>query len=366
MKRFLTVISLFLLPVVLFYALLATVMYNTRELAEMDELIPATVSGELKLYGTGYHENFFTYKHRVTSELAPELLVLGTSRSMQISGDFFSEKSFYNAGGGVRNVANYSEFLQALPKESLPKTLLVVLDQDMFNTPWRQANFGGLSFGDLEMKPLDTLLRLGFSYGDGKFSILSTLLPKPGVYGLAASASGSGFATDGSYRYGKTAELNLQEPEKNFSSVYRNIDFNELRFQGCDTPDATALEQLDGFLSFCRENNIHVVGFLPPFPPAVITRMEAAGKYGYLDTLYSEIAARFEAAGGEFFDFTSMPDTQDVEYIDGFHGGDRVYGYIIRSLSEQSALLKPLIDRENTEALLAQPSENPRVLPFEN
>lgn len=86
MKRFLTVISLFLLPVVLFYALIATVMYNTRELAEMDELVPATVSGELKLYGTGYHENFFTYKHRVTSELAPELLVLGTSRSMQISG----------------------------------------------------------------------------------------------------------------------------------------------------------------------------------------------------------------------------------------------------------------------------------------
>ena len=120
MKRFLTVISLFLLPVVLFYALLATVMYNTRELAEMDELVPATVSGELKLYGTGYHENFFTYKHRVTSELARELLVLGTSRSMQISGDFFSEKSFYNAA----TLPTTPSFCRRFPKKACPKPCL--------------------------------------------------------------------------------------------------------------------------------------------------------------------------------------------------------------------------------------------------
>lgn len=45
MKRFLIVISLFLLPIAVFYGLLAAVMFNTRELAVMDELVPATVSG---------------------------------------------------------------------------------------------------------------------------------------------------------------------------------------------------------------------------------------------------------------------------------------------------------------------------------
>ena len=282
---------------------------------------------------------------------------------MQLRGDFFSEKSFYNAGGGVRNVVNYQQFLEALPEQALPDTLLVVLDQDMFSTPWRQSNYGDLSFGDLEMKPFDTLLRTGFDYGSGKFSILETIVPKPGVYGLAAAGKHSGFKADGSYQYGWTAQRNLGQPEKNFSEVYRNIDFDELRFQGCALPDAAALEQLESFLACCAEREIRVVGFLPPFPPAVNVRMQAAGKYGFLDTLHSEIARRFEAVGGECYDFTSMPDTVDDEYIDGFHGGDRVYAKIVLHLAEESSILGPLVDVSAVNGLLAAPGGTARVLP---
>lgn len=363
MKKFLRVLALFLLPVALLYGLFAAVLTSTRELAGMEEIVAATLDGSLVLYGTSHHENFAAYKLRVTGALAPRLLVLGTSRSMQLRGEFFSEKSFYNAGGAVRNMADYEDFLRRLPEEALPQTLLLVLDQNMFNTNWRQSSPADpQGYGDLEMDFFDTLLRTGLDYGNRKFSILKTLLPRQGIYGLAAAARGMGFAADGSYRYGSTAEKNLGQPEKNFADTYRNIDFGELRFAYGDAPDALALSQLDSLLDFCAEKGIRVAGFLPPFPPSVNRRMAQNGGYGYLDTLGEELARRFAGCGGEFYDFTAV-DSDDDEYLDGFHGGDRVYARIAVQLSEKSDILSKSIDLVTLEKLLGENGGNPRILP---
>lgn len=74
-----------------------------------------------------------------------------------------------------------------MPEEALPETLLVVLDQNMFNTNWRQSSpTAPQDYGELEMDFFDTLLRTGLDYGNRKFSIAKTILPQQGVYGLAA------------------------------------------------------------------------------------------------------------------------------------------------------------------------------------
>ena len=363
LKRFLKILSVFLLPIVLLYGLFAGVLYSTRELAGLDAVVNATVQGDLVLYGTAHHENFAAYKLRVTQQLAPRLLVLGTSRSMQLRSEFFSEPSFYNAGGAVRTMADYEDFLRNLPQNALPDTLLVVLDQNMFNTTWRESSpTDPQTYGDLPNDSFATLLRTGFDYGNHKFSIVQNLLPRAGIYGLAAAAKGMGFAADGSYRYGTVALQNTDEPEKNFATTYRDIDFGELRFAPGTTPDELALAQLDSLLAFCSSAGIHVVGFLPPFPPAVNAKMQASGQYGYISGLYAAIAPRFAAVGGEFYDFTQMQNTTDNEYIDGFHGGDRVYAKITLALAQESTLLAPLLAPATTEALLNAPSESARVL----
>ena len=364
MKRFLKILLVFLLPIVLLYGLFAGVLYSTRELATLDTVVTATVQGELVLYGTAHHENFAAYKLRVTRQLAPRLLVLGTSRSMQLRSDFFSEPSFYNAGGAVRTMADYEDFLRNLPKSALPDTLLVVLDQNMFNTTWRESSPADpQTYGDLPEDSFTTLLRTGFDYGNHKFSIVQNLMPRAGIYGLAAAAKGMGFAADGSYRYGAVALQNIDDPEKNFATTYRDINFGELRFAPGTAPDETALAQLDSLLAFCNEAGIHVVGFLPPFPPSVNAKMQASGQYGYLNGLYGAIAPRFAAVGGEFYDFTQLQNTTDNEYIDGFHGGDRVYAKLVLTLAEKSPLLAPLLDQNATKTLLDAPSASPRVLP---
>lgn len=155
-----------------------------------------------------------------------------------------------------------------MPEEALPETLLVVLDQNMFNTNWRQSSpTAPQDYGELEMDFFDTLLRTGLDYGNRKFSIAKTILPQQGVYGLAAAARGMGFAVDGSYRYGKTAEKNLDQPEKNFADTYRNIDFGELRFAYGEAPDALALSQLDACWPFARKRRSGWWGFCRRSPP---------------------------------------------------------------------------------------------------
>ena len=268
MKKFLLLLAAFLLPAALVYGLFAAALVFTRELAPVDEVVEATAAGEMALYGTSHNENIGAYKFRTMSALGADFLVLGTSRSMQLRGEFFTRESFYNAGGVVRNMADFTDLLSRLPEDALPDTLLVVLDQNMFNTDWRASSPGGpQGFEDLETDFLDTLLRTAQDYASGKFSLFDVLRPKAGVYGLAAAARGTGFALDGSYRYGILTEQNLDAPEKNFSDTYRQIDFGQERFAYGDTPDPLALTQLEEFLALCREKGIRVVGFLPPLPP---------------------------------------------------------------------------------------------------
>ncbi|MEG1931747.1 MAG: hypothetical protein RR075_01410, partial [Pygmaiobacter sp.] len=193
MKKFLRVLALFLLPVALFYGLLGTVLLSSRELAPLSEVVDAAVNGSLVLYGSAYHENFTAFKLRCAQQKRAKLLVLGTSRSMQLRGAFFTEKSFFNAGGGVKNGEDYERFLRALSPEALPDTLLLVLDQNMFNAQWAMENrTEGLALEEVPLKK-DVLARVGTSYGDRKFAIHKTLLPQKGVYGLAAAGRGSGF-----------------------------------------------------------------------------------------------------------------------------------------------------------------------------
>lgn len=363
MKRFVSIVALFLLPFAVFYGLMAFILSNSRETAPLDDVVDATVSGELVLYGSAYHENFQAYKYRVTSQLAPRLLVLGTSRSMQLRGEFFSESSFYNAGGAIRNAADYLLFLQALPEESLPDTVLIALDQNMFNPTWADGNRAGeLQLGDLPVKT-DLLLRMGNSFGDGKFSILDCLTLKQGVYGLAALGRGSGFVADGSYRYGTAAEANLDEPEKNFSDTYRNIDFSTLRFAWGDEVSSWALEQMDQLLAWCTERGIRVVAFLAPLPPVVYQRMVDNGNFGYIEKLPGELGELFSSYGQACYDKTLLPNTSSVQYLDGFHGGDEIYAQIVLELAAEDPVMEKLVDTEATQALLQTPHDNPRVLP---
>ena len=101
MKRFLLIVALFLAPVLLFVALFAGAVYASGEWHTEEEIAAKVAAGEPAFLGLAYRDNTRYYKHLVANALGADLLVLGTSRSMQFHSEFFTTDSFYNAGGGA-------------------------------------------------------------------------------------------------------------------------------------------------------------------------------------------------------------------------------------------------------------------------
>lgn len=363
MKRFLKATALFLLPVLLLYLLFGIVLLNSRELAPLDDVVNAAVDGSLQRYGSAYHENIQAFKYRTAVQKQAKLLVLGTSRSMQLRAAFFNEPSFFNAGGGVRDIFDYERFLRALPEEARPKTVILVLDQNMFNETWANENATQeLQLSDIPIKK-DALLRVGASYGGRKFSLLENLRSKPGIYGLAAAGRGSGFSADGSYHYGQVAEQSLDQPEALFADTMRDIDFSRARFAWGDTPSQRALEATRSLLAFCAKAQIDVVGILPPFAPTVEQKMADTGHFQYLQLLPDALEEIFAEYGKKCYNYSYMQGTTAVQYLDGYHGGDEVYANLLLDLAERPSAVSGQINSAQIQKLLSSPHSNPRVLP---
>ena len=97
---------------------------------------------------------------------------------------------------------------------------------------------------------------------------------------------------------------------------------------------------------------------MPPYAPSVYERMAESGNYGYFDWIIPILTELCEPYGYEVYDFSYMPDTLDEEYVDGYHGSDRVYARLALHLAEESETLAGLIDTDYLNAALA-PSSSP-------
>ena len=169
---------------------------------------------------------------------------------------------------------------------------------------------------------------------DGKYSLLHVLGTQDGVYGMSAAGRGAGFYADGSYTYG-TAVLH---PEKSvdaeFKDTFQRIAKNTNRFEYGETPDAESLAQTEALLA-----------------PSVWQRMQETGQYGYIPATFASLETMFARYGFEVFDYSYLPETNDSQYVDGFHGSDRVYAALCARLAEDSLLLGAQFDSAALTAL---------------
>src|SRR5207237_9027916 len=86
-------------------------------------------------YGRGYRGNFFAFKLVSVRERRPEILVVGSSRTMEFRAGLVNRKpaAFYNAGGASQSLAEMRRFVQMAQATTRPKIMIIGLDQWWFN-----------------------------------------------------------------------------------------------------------------------------------------------------------------------------------------------------------------------------------------
>jgi hypothetical protein len=368
MKKLLLKILLLAFPFILLFSVPGYVLIKGRELYSYEQITRIHNRDSNSLIGLAYSNPDKYMKLQSTLERRPEVLALGTSRVMQVRSGFFNPGvSFYNAGGAVEKVRQFEFFLRQLPSDYKPRVLIVSLDQYFFNNNFddlTQTAFAG------EYKDKFSLLayvfencipiwkkvfqkKINFSEASAKNS-----------FGVNAIQNRNGFLHDGCYYYGTSVTHPELSQDYHFTDTYSRIEKGERRFQYGREVNSNALAVLDSFLKYCSTKNIHVVGFLPPYAPSVYQKMRSMGdKYAYMDQIFSTSEPVFKKYGFGLYDFTDPAglNMKDENFVDGFHGSDRVYLGIMRSITRSEPQLQQFSNVGSLDTLHARLKNNIEV-----
>lgn len=351
MKRFLCRLFVFLIPFICL-GVIAIPFYfigmQTGELQNFDKLMKRQREDHSVYIGMGYNEQTGYYKLENANFYQAEVIALGTSRVMQFQANCFSG-SFYNCGGGVgENFNEYLNFLKNL--DYLPDIILLGLDAWIFNDAWNKScplfdQYKPVML--IERNKLSMVWDIAMDYVEHKWDWDSIRQYRMN-YGFNGRAKDAGFRWDGSYYYGiDYQELDLKNNFR-FQDVFDRIDSGEQRFEWGDHVDGETYGYLMELLRYCKENGIEVVGIAPPFAPSVYDKMITSGNYGYLFEISPMCNELFMKYDYKYFDYMdgSTLEVDDTYFIDGFHGGEVVYAYILQDMIEKGSSISRFVDAD--------------------
>jgi hypothetical protein len=373
---------LFFLPLAVVFGTPALALWIGGEFTSPDTVIARQIKDDrLVLHGPAYTNSASYVKMHELIRRRPDLLVLGNSRVMQFRRSFFRpEIRFYNAGGTVAKIQHYRAFLELLPPEALPQTLIIgtdtayyhlafdKLDKDGFNVAWLREQLTKYTEPGEVMHTRWRDVWTALIGGKVDVSQLLTLRGLSTRIGFAAVCRGQGFRNDGSYKYGGIDD-DISDPRHRdhaFATTLKQVATGRGRFPWGDTPSEPALRETDALLDFCAAHGIQVIGFMPPHAHAVWDAMEALGpKYEYIRKLEPELRSRFERRGFEFYNFSdfAMIGSPDSDAIDGYHGSERTYLRLLIVMLERGSRLNAVADVSALRAALAASTRHTSVFP---
>jgi hypothetical protein len=373
---------LFFLPLAIVFGTPALALWIGGEFTSPDTVIARQIKDDrLVLHGPAYTNSASYVKTHLLTARRPQVLALGNSRVMQMRRSFFRpEVSFYNAGGIVARLRHFRAFLEELPPEALPKTLIIATDTSYFHPGFDKLERDALDVLWLK-EQITTFTAPGEVYHnrwrdvwnglrDGKIDV-QRVLGGRGLstrIGFSAVCREQGFRNDGSYLYGGI-DLDISNPKHRdyqFATTLKQVAAGKGRFPWGATPSEPALHEVDLLLDFCRAHGIDVIGFMPPHPHAVWAAMQALGdKYAYIEKLEPALRERFDARGFEFYNFSdfAMLGAPDSEAIDGFHGSERTYLRLLIAMLERGSRLNAVTNLDELRAALAASTRHTSIFP---
>jgi len=232
-------------------------------------------------------EPFAEYKLLMTQQIRPDLLVLGSSRVMQVRGSLFNRCSvgtcFYNAGGAAPTTKTAEEFFGRIAANHPPRVMLLGLDIWQFN-----PNDAQNTHERVELTP-SLAERFRRSVGVIR-EFTPTLLTDPqlralvagltetpaGYRGARAILRGEGFRPDGSYSYGDQffAEVSRNSVAERSAEAVGRIAKSCCRLEQFDQADAVSVQELERLISQARRSGTQIVVFTPPVTDELMDAVE--------------------------------------------------------------------------------------------
>jgi hypothetical protein len=313
----------------LFFGTSTALLFMSGELLTPEQAVDRQMHAKHRaLYGCYFSVVDLYYKWHSALLLSPKIMVLGTSRSLELrSAYFLKDAGFFNAGAPSLRMAHLSYFLNSIPKGKEPNILILALDQFSFNSSWEKGAVYDVD-KDFHIKTgRGEIIKRGCVgvYNEilkNGFPRLSRMRDEEDI-GLYAAIENTGYRKDGSFLI-NTSKI---KPTR-FNDSFRMIEQGRGVFAYGNSISTGATTQLDDFLSLCKSRNIYVIAFLTPFPHMVCEKMKAMNdKYGYLKELKPLLSRIFKKYSFGFHDYSDLASTgaSDQETIDGYHGSEKAY-----------------------------------------
>jgi hypothetical protein len=332
-------------------------------LRRVGELLPASRIAALSLlperlvWLTGYYDTGRLHKADVARIIAPEVVVVGTSRAMQIRAEFFDKVSataFYNAGGCCQTAfAAQRTIHELLAATRKPKLILLGIEPSWFQSSSpgpssRRAMFGSLgrplasewaSFQDDLSAMTDRVQVLQLAWRDPRFQSAATVRFAPAhdtalnakLVGVSARTTRGGFRNDGSLRYG---DLVLKQ-EDSVDTPARAVAFRRTMIEDIDRRGGSGgrylvdddVRTLELIFEETRAAGVQLVAFVTPVSPTGISFLDRfADDRAFTTDFQATIGAMCARHGVPFFDAYDgrTVNATDADFYDWLHPSERL------------------------------------------
>lgn len=364
--RLLAKLAVFSVPIAAFCAAPIWALDRVGELRCLD--IPQVAKDQAAdnnvIYGPAYTDCAQQLKMEGTLAAKTEVLLIGTSRSLQVRKQLF-RVPFYNAGAATSRAGDLRRFLAKIPENTQPRVIVVLLDQFLLNAD-TDAHVGA------EYRPLDEALTscvspAGFVAENWprvwrdllarKVSVDLVLHPgRPDHLGVRAKVLDSGYRGDGSFRI---------TGRESFDEVRDRMAKGKRRYEPGTEPSAAMVEEIEGFLVDAAARKIRVVAILPPYAPTIYDEMQAQGRWTYVDKVHAALAPRFAAHGHTVWDYsdTRSLGLSDAEFYDGFHPSERACAAIFADVAKKDEVMAGVVDSAGIARMMQESTDPLSIVP---
>ena len=312
MARLLTKTALFLLPLAIISLALAGLAWHSGEALPVDTVAEMQQLDDSIIFGSNQIESILGYKLERYRRRLPRILILGSSRMMQVRDRFFtrSPEIVYNAAGpgwGLPDqIQFYERFLQP------PEIIIIGIDQFSFNgdlpmSTAPEADIVDYGWQSIRQATVETTHRLL----GGDLTIAQILVGEDPVYlrrslGLKALENSFGYRADGSLQQGLLIQ-SLQMQAAHAAAAVADFQ-GDGRFAPASHINQATLDSLADFLARLSSDEVTVVGVTLPFHYAVYEAMEASGANRYIDEATRQVALLFDEYGFPYYYFADLRD----------------------------------------------------------